>query len=89
MKGGRGGRARERGQGTYDEGAATPPIYSHLISFLTPSYTHTHEQVKKTTKMMKVFKSYAERKGVSVIALRFFYDGTVREWEGGREGGRA
>lgn len=32
-------------------------------------------KVKKTTPMLKVFKAYASRKGVSVSALRFLIDG--------------
>jgi small ubiquitin-related modifier len=32
--------------------------------------------VKKTTKMEKVFSTYASRKGVQVESLRFFLDGT-------------
>lgn len=32
-------------------------------------------QVKKTTKMDKIFNTYAERKGVNSQSLRFFLDG--------------
>ncbi|CAM9918122.1 unnamed protein product [Scytosiphon promiscuus] len=35
----------------------------------------TYFKVKKTTRMEKVFTTYATRKGVSVSALRFLLDG--------------
>mmetsp|Transcript_6878 Transcript_6878/g.9650 ORF Transcript_6878/g.9650 Transcript_6878/m.9650 type:complete len:107 (+) Transcript_6878:51-371(+) len=35
----------------------------------------TFFKVKKTTRMEKVFTTYAQRKGVSVSALRFLLDG--------------
>lgn len=35
----------------------------------------TYFKVKKTTRMEKVFSTYAQRKGVSVGALRFLLDG--------------
>lgn len=35
----------------------------------------TYFKVKKTTRMEKVFSTYASRKGVSVGALRFLLDG--------------
>eukprot|EP00904_Undaria_pinnatifida_P009381 jgi/Undpi1/5573/HiC_scaffold_2.g00849.m1 len=35
----------------------------------------TYFKVKKTTRMEKVFTTYATRKGVSVAALRFLLDG--------------
>lgn len=35
----------------------------------------TYFKVKKTTRMEKVFSTYAQRKGVSVSALRFLLDG--------------
>lgn len=35
----------------------------------------TFFKVKKTTKMSKIFKAYAERKGVNESALRFLLDG--------------
>jgi len=83
---------REEGEQALTGCYLLPPYTSSTHFFLSlPSiYIHIHkQQVKKTTKMLKVFKSYAERKGVSILALRFFCDGTVREWEEGRrEGGR-
>ncbi|CAM9323482.1 unnamed protein product [Ectocarpus sp. 6 AP-2014] len=36
----------------------------------------TYFKVKKTTRMEKVFTTYASRKGVSVAALRFLLDGS-------------
>ncbi|CAM9866092.1 unnamed protein product, partial [Ectocarpus sp. 8 AP-2014] len=36
----------------------------------------TYFKVKKTTRMEKVFTTYASRKGVSVSALRFLLDGS-------------
>ena len=35
----------------------------------------TQFKIKKTTKMGKVFKAYAERKGISQSTLRFLLDG--------------
>ena len=35
----------------------------------------TFFKIKKTTKMSKVFSTYAQRKGVDVTALRFLLDG--------------
>jgi len=31
--------------------------------------------VKKTTKLSKIFKAYAERKGVAIDSLSFIFDG--------------
>merc|ERR1712183_325201 len=35
----------------------------------------TYFKIKKTTKMAKVFESYAQRKGVQASSLRFLLDG--------------
>lgn len=35
----------------------------------------TYFKIKKTTKMEKVFSTYAQRKGVQVSSLRFLLDG--------------
>ena len=35
-------------------------------------------KIKKSTRMMKVFATYAARKGVEATALRFMLDGDVR-----------
>ena len=35
----------------------------------------TYFKVKPTTKMGKVFKAYAQRKGINISALRFLLDG--------------
>lgn len=35
----------------------------------------TFFKIKKTTKMQKVFETYAQRKGVQVASLRFLLDG--------------
>lgn len=57
------------------------PDVAHLVPFhtlfLTSTQTgeETYFKVKKTTRMEKVFNTYATRKGVQVSALRFLLDG--------------
>lgn len=46
----------------------------HLI-FFGQTGEETYFKVKKTTRMEKVFNTYATRKGVQVSALRFLLDG--------------
>ena len=53
----------------------TTPLSAVLVK---PHQTgeETYFKVKKTTRMEKVFNTYATRKGVSVQALRFLLDGS-------------
>lgn len=53
---------------------------AHLAPSISPCLLHqtgeeTYFKVKKTTRMEKVFNTYATRKGVQVAALRFLLDG--------------
>ena len=57
-------------------------VAAHACRFLTPccfplpqTGEETYFKIKKTTKMQKVFESYASRKGVQVSSLRFLLDG--------------
>lgn len=49
----------------------------HFISFFIHWQTgeETFFKIKKSTKMQKVFETYAQRKGVQVGSLRFMLDG--------------
>jgi small ubiquitin-related modifier len=42
---------------------------------LTQTGEETFFKIKKTTKMSKVFETYAQRKGVQAASLRFLLDG--------------
>lgn len=46
-----------------------------MLVLLSQTGEETYFKVKKTTRMEKVFTTYATRKGVSVSALRFLLDG--------------
>ncbi len=52
-------------------------LHIHPISQFSPEKTgeETFFKIKKTTKMSKVFSTYAQRKGVQVNSLRFLLDG--------------
>ena len=56
-------------------------ISDFAIPFLLPSCgkwqtgEETFFKIKKTTKMSKVFQTYANRKGVQLSSLRFLLDG--------------
>lgn len=45
------------------------------LPLLSQNGEETQFKIKKTTKMGKVFKAYAERKGISQSTLRFLLDG--------------
>lgn len=45
------------------------------LSLPSQNGEETQFKIKKTTKMGKVFKAYAERKGISQSTLRFLLDG--------------
>jgi small ubiquitin-related modifier len=54
-------------------------LHIHTI-IVFPSYKkqdggETYFKIKKSTKMQKVFDTYASRKGLSASTLRFLYDG--------------
>jgi small ubiquitin-related modifier len=51
--------------------------YKHETPYRVVQQTgeETFFKIKKTTKMSKVFETYAQRKGVQVGSLRFLLDG--------------
>lgn len=54
----------------------SPNLSTSLLPTLLPQNgEETQFKIKKTTKMGKVFKAYAERKGISQSTLRFLLDG--------------
>ena len=54
----------------------TPTLFaSSPPSLPSQNGEETQFKIKKTTKMGKVFKAYAERKGISQSTLRFLLDG--------------
>ena len=55
---------------------STHPTFPYpFLPNLTKNGEETQFKIKKTTKMGKVFKAYAERKGISQSTLRFLLDG--------------
>lgn len=57
--------------------ASDPLIYFLLIRpcIFVQTGEETFFKIKKTTKMEKVFETYAQRKGVQMASLRFLLDG--------------
>eukprot|EP00979_Chaetoceros_neogracilis_P003878 scaffold671_cov286-Chaetoceros_neogracile.AAC.17 len=57
--------------------AETKPEGAEPITIRVKDQTgeETFFKIKKTTKMSKVFETYAQRKGVQVGSLRFLLDG--------------
>jgi len=55
-----------------ESNALPHPFSKH---FFYQNGEETQFKIKKTTKMGKVFKAYAERKGISQQTLRFLLDG--------------
>jgi len=54
------------------------PLLNTLLRFSNSNIQTGEEtffKIKKTTKMSKVFETYAQRKGVQATALRFLLDG--------------
>ena len=49
--------------------------YKDCSSAITQTGEETFFKIKKTTKMSKVFETYAQRKGVQSTSLRFLLDG--------------
>jgi small ubiquitin-related modifier len=52
-----------------------PPCPSLYSLLLTQNGEETFFKIKKTTKMSKVFQTYAAKKGVQVGSIRFLLDG--------------
>jgi small ubiquitin-related modifier len=46
-----------------------------VFVYLFQTGEETFFKIKKTTKMQKVFETYAQRKGVQIGSLRFLLDG--------------
>lgn len=83
IKGKRSGRDRE----------LLPSVRSQVTFHSPLSRPHTHEQIKKTTRMGKLFNNFALREGLNLVGFRFFRDdGHVSKtvsgaWKMGLEGG--
>lgn len=60
-----------------DSAAAAAPSGNEPITIRVRDQTgeETFFKIKKTTKMSKVFETYAQRKGVVASSLRFLLDG--------------
>jgi len=52
-----------------------PTSFLNFSIFQIQTGEETFFKIKKTTKMSKVFSTYAQRKGVQVTSLRFLLDG--------------
>mmetsp|Transcript_49080 Transcript_49080/g.66881 ORF Transcript_49080/g.66881 Transcript_49080/m.66881 type:complete len:101 (-) Transcript_49080:472-774(-) len=60
---------------TPEAGAAAPDGDTITIRVRDQTGEETFFKVKKTTRMEKVFSTYAQRKGVNLASLRFLIDG--------------
>ena len=59
-----------------EEGQDVKPAETLTIGIKDQSEQTMHFKIKNQTRFEKVFKSYAERKGVDLKACRFLFNGT-------------